>query len=206
MSYATPEHEFSKRLVGLALVVLLHGAAAYALVRTLGYRLVEVYQPSVEVSLVAGARQGITPEQDKPFPALKFAPPPLPIVPLPEVRIESSRDAARAASGGKANGAAPQLGRRAPVRTAPVVDLSRCEKYPYPPEAQKAGQAGTVLLGIVIDVDGSVLQSKILRSSGFLELDEAARRAMTRCRFRPATVDGVPERTRASLEYRWKIE
>lgn len=206
MSYATPEHEFSKRLIGFTVVVLLHGALAFALVRSLGYRLVEVYQPPLEVGLVPGGRQGITPERVTPAPAPDVTAPELPVIPLPEVRIDTSREPARAASGGKADGAAAQLGRHTPVRTAPVVDLSRCEKYPYPPEAKRAGRTGTVRLAIVIDVDGSVLQSKIERSSGSVELDEAARRAMLYCTFRPATVDGVPERTRASLEYQWKIE
>jgi protein TonB len=206
MSYANPEHEFPKRLIGFAIVVLLHGALAYALVKSLGYHLVEVYQSPLEVSLVTGGRQGITPERVTPSLAPALAPLPLPVIPLPEVRIDASRESARAASVGKANGVPAQLGRHTPLRTAPVVDLTRCEKYPYPPEAKKAGRAGTVRLAVVIDVDGSVLQSKIERSSGSLDLDEAARRAMLYCTFRPATVDGVPERSRASVEYQWKIE
>ncbi len=206
MSYAIPEHDLSKRLVGFAVVVILHGVVAYALVKSLGYRLVEVYRPPLEVNLVPSGRQGITPERVAPALAPDLSVPELPVIPLPEVRIDTPRDSTRSVTGGKTDESGAQRGRHVPVRTAPVVDLTRCDKYPYPPEAKRAGRAGTVRLAIVIDVDGSVLQSKIERSSGSVELDEAARRAMLYCTFRPATVDGVPERARASLEYQWKIE
>jgi protein TonB len=202
---AIAPHDASRKAIGFALVLVLHIAAIAGLAQSLGYRVVEVLRPPLEASLVAGAKQGITPERVKPLSTARLSAPPLPVVPLPEVRIEAAPRRAPAGAGGRGDEAAPS-GRRQPVRTAAVVDLSRCAKYPYPPEAMKAKQSGTVLLSVVIEVDGSVVQSKIERSSGSLPLDEGARRAILYCRFRPATVDGVPERTRASVEYQWKIE
>ena len=61
-------------------------------------------------------------------------------------------------------------------------------------------------LSFLIDVDGRVLESKVERSSGYRRLDEAARAALGACKFRPATVDGRPERAWARIDYDWKIE
>jgi protein TonB len=55
-------------------------------------------------------------------------------------------------------------------------------------------------------VDGKVLQAEIEKSSGFKRLDEAARTGLSRCQFKPATVDGKPEQGWASLKYTWRLE
>jgi len=55
-------------------------------------------------------------------------------------------------------------------------------------------------------VDGKVLDSKVERTSGSRRLDEAARAGLTLCRFRPATLNGRPERTWGRIDYVWKLE
>ena len=47
-------------------------------------------------------------------------------------------------------------------------------------------------LSFLIDVDGKVLDSKVDRSSGFRRLDEAARAGLGLCKFKPATLNGLP--------------
>jgi protein TonB len=42
-------------------------------------------------------------------------------------------------------------------------------------------------------------------SSGHPRLDEAARAALSLCRFKAGTVDGRPEKSWAKLRYVWKI-
>jgi protein TonB len=59
---------------------------------------------------------------------------------------------------------------------------------------------------MLIDLNGQVLESKIERSSGHRRLDEAARAGLSLCKFRPATVDGKPEKTWSRIEYEWRIE
>ena len=51
-----------------------------------------------------------------------------------------------------------------------------------------------------------LLDSKVERSSGFRRLDEAARAGLSQCKFRPATVNGKPERSWGRIEYVWKLE
>lgn len=62
---------------------------------------------------------------------------------------------------------------------------------PYPRNALVAGLHGTVLLRVLVDVDGRPLRVEIERSSGHRQLDDAARRfVLKRWSFRPAMQGG----------------
>lgn len=61
----------------------------------------------------------------------------------------------------------------------------------YPPEALSRELEGTVMLKVLVDVDGSPLSVEIERSSGHRKLDDAARRQVLRkWKFKPAIKDG----------------
>ena len=61
----------------------------------------------------------------------------------------------------------------------------------YPHAALRAGIEGTVLLQVLVDVDGRPLQVDVSRSSGDRRLDSAAREQVLRhWRFHPAVRDG----------------
>ena len=61
----------------------------------------------------------------------------------------------------------------------------------YPRNALRAGITGTVLLQVLVGIDGRPLEVKVAQSSGHRELDEAARaQVLRRWSFRPATRDG----------------
>lgn len=63
----------------------------------------------------------------------------------------------------------------------------------YPRIALQRQWSGTVLLQVLVDVDGRPLDVTIARSSGHRELDEAARlQVLKRWSFQPATRDGTP--------------
>ena len=79
----------------------------------------------------------------------------------------------------------PVTGLRLEYATAP--------SPPYPRDALIAGLQGTVLLQVLVDVDGRPVQVDVERSSGHRVLDDAARRYVLRhWMFRPATKDGRP--------------
>lgn len=62
---------------------------------------------------------------------------------------------------------------------------------PYPPAALRAGYQGTVVLRVLVDVDGRPLRVEVETGSGYRELDDAARRhVLRRWRFQPAMRDG----------------
>ena len=176
MSYAV-QKDSSRRLVGLAVVVTLHAALIYALVYGLARKIVEVVRQPLETKIIEEVK---APPPDRPPP---------PYIPPPEVQVH-----------------VPDLKPAEPVRTAPVVSANTCEKPSYPAAALRANEVGTVRLSFLIEADGRVLDSKVERSSGYRRLDEAARAALSLCKFRPATVDGRPERARARIDYVWKLE
>ena len=92
------------------------------------------------------------------------------------------------------------------MRTAAGVNAALCEKPEYPSASRRLEEEGTVHLRFLVGVDGKVIQSEVEKSSGFKRLDEAARAGLARCQFRPATVDGKPEQSWASIRYTWRLE
>jgi periplasmic protein TonB len=101
--------------------------------------------------------------------------------------------------------AAPTPG-KVPARTPARVSAAQCEKPAYPNASRRMEEEGTVSLRFLVGVDGLVIQSEIEKSSGFKRLDDAARAGLSKCRFQPATVDGVPEQAWASMKYTWRLE
>jgi len=81
-----------------------------------------------------------------------------------------------------------------------------CAKPDYPSASRRMEEEGTVTLKFLIGVDGKVIQAEVDKSSGFARLDEAARNALSKCQFRPGTVDGKPEQSWASIRYTWRLE
>jgi protein TonB len=62
---------------------------------------------------------------------------------------------------------------------------------PYPVDAIRSSLTGTVLLRVLVDVDGKPIDVRIERSSSHRMLDVAARKqVMAKWRFRPAMQDG----------------
>lgn len=61
----------------------------------------------------------------------------------------------------------------------------------YPRDAMSKGLEGTVVLKVLVDVDGTPISVEIERSSGHFKLDDAAKRQVLRkWKFKPAIVDG----------------
>ncbi|MCR6629196.1 MAG: energy transducer TonB [Magnetospirillum sp.] len=81
-----------------------------------------------------------------------------------------------------------------------------CRAPAYPPEAKRRRETGTVMLGLLIDTEGSVIDRRIEQSSGSDTLDQAALNALAKCKFTPGTVDGRAQQAWARLRYVWKLE
>lgn len=93
------------------------------------------------------------------------------------------------ANDGVATDIAPPAGPVAGMR----LEYAKAPAPPYPREALRAGLQGTVLLQVLVDVDGRPLRVEVQKSSGHRELDDAARKFVLRhWTFRPATQGGHP--------------
>lgn len=78
-------------------------------------------------------------------------------------------------------------------------------KPAYPDEAREAGVDGVVVLRITIGPDGRVEDVKVVETPGF-GLEVAARAAILRARFKPATRDGQPARSTITYRYVFRLD
>jgi protein TonB len=92
------------------------------------------------------------------------------------------------------------------VHVAAVVDAANCAKPDYPKSALRNGDSGVVTLALLIGTDGRVADSKIEKSSGFRDLDRAAQVGLGLCRFKPGTMDGVPQQSWTRMQYIWNLD
>jgi len=210
MSYAHPKSS-SRPVIALVAVGIFHIVLIYALIHGLARKIVEVVRAPLETKIIEEIKRPPPEQPPPPPPPPKLATPPPPFIPPPEVQIQVPAQlppTITAVVPTPPSVPIPPPAAPAPAqqRTAAVVDARGCEKPPYPAASLRANERGIVRLSFLIDVDGRVLESKVERSSGYRRLDEAARAALGACKFRPATVDGRPERAWARIDYDWKIE
>ncbi|MBS1148461.1 MAG: ferric siderophore transporter, periplasmic energy transduction protein TonB [Myxococcaceae bacterium] len=78
-------------------------------------------------------------------------------------------------------------------------------KIPYPDEARKAGVEGTVRLRIVVDNEGRVVDVKVLNGPGY-GLNDAARDAIRRFKFKAAIKGGEPVSTTMVYNYTFLLD
>ena len=98
-------------------------------------------------------------------------------------------------------GGAPVLGAVTPPGLAEGI---RNPDPEYPAASRSQGEQGVVTVLLRISPAGSVEGMEVIRSSGYAALDEAARRAVQRWRFRPAMRDGlaIPGTIRTAIHFR----
>lgn len=81
-----------------------------------------------------------------------------------------------------------------------------CSKPAWPAGALEAKQGGTTTLALLIGADGKVEQSKITKSSGYDELDQAARVGIAKCTFDAGKKGGKPVSAWMQMQYVWTPE
>ena len=84
-------------------------------------------------------------------------------------------------------------------------ELANEVKIPYPEEARRAGIEGTVTLSVTVDLDGRVVSARVLNGPGY-GLNEAARNAILRFRFRPAIKGGEAVSTEMKYSYTFLLD
>jgi protein TonB len=83
-------------------------------------------------------------------------------------------------------------------------DAKTC-KAEYPKASLMNEEQGAVSLAFLVAADGSVIESKIEKTSGFKGLDKAAIKGLSTCKFKPGTKDGAPAQTWAKVDYVWSL-
>ncbi len=221
---ANPPHQDAYQLpggrkpaVGLGVVVLLHLLFFWALNAGLGRELLHTAPALVMAQLLTPEPPSPPAAVPPPPPQKTATPPPTPVAPLPAPVLEPTPVAAVPAPAialaptPPAPAPAPAAVVYAPpppaVRVAATLQATgKCQKLEYPTLSSKREEQGSVVLKFLIGVDGHVQDSQIEQSSGYARLDEAARAGLSKCQFKPGTVDGKPEASWASLKYTWRLE
>ena len=193
-SYAARQRSPRKHLTGIGLVVLLHAVLLWAISSGLARQVVRITENTVEAVLMSEAPPPAPlPTPKTPPPKTPAPPPPAPTSTAPAITQTTAPPAAAPTAPAIRTGAVIQPG-------------AHCAKPDYPSASRRLEEEGTVTLKFLIGTDGKVLQADIEKSSSFTRLDEAARNALSKCQFRPGTVDGKPEQSWANIKYTWRLE
>lgn len=92
------------------------------------------------------------------------------------------------------------------VQGAEVLSWDLCPKPAYPRASIRNEETGVATLDFTVAASGHLLGATVARSSGFPKLDNAAYAALTRCRFRPASIDGTPVQATVQVQYVWTLD
>ena len=85
-----------------------------------------------------------------------------------------------------------------------AVDVQACSKPDYPARWINDGTSGNVVVDVLVGPDGTVLESKVVQSSGYRLVDHASVRAVEHCKLKVSSTQASPSWSR--LMYAWVIE
>jgi periplasmic protein TonB len=205
-SYAARQRSPIKHWRSIALVLLLHVVLLWAIQSGLAQKVVQVAKVVVQAELISEVTPSLPPPPTpKPLPPAPPPPPTAPVVTTPSpaaIQLPAAPPVAAPVAP-----TAPPAPAAPAVRTSAVIQAgATCAKPDYPSASRRLEEEGTVTLKFLIGVDGRVMQAEVEKTSGFQRLDEAARNALSKCQFKPGTVDGKPEQSWASIKYTWRLE
>lgn len=84
------------------------------------------------------------------------------------------------------------------------VDAQACNKPAYPSRWVDQGASGNVVVDVLVGTDGTVLESKLVQSSGYRHVDRASVRAVEGCKLKLSSAQAAPSWSR--VKYEWVIE
>ncbi|MPZ35082.1 MAG: TonB family protein [Rhodospirillales bacterium] len=133
--------------------------------------------PEMPPPVIPPLQKKPVPKPERPKPVQRKPPAPVPQAPV----HNQPQQAAPAAAAAPRVVSASQLGFLVPPNTR------------YPARARKAGEQGSVMVRVFVDVAGRPAQVTLETSSGHPALDEAAMSAVRGAQFRPYSEGGVPK-------------
>lgn len=130
------------------------------------------------------------------------------VVPIPRsvtreasvMAIPVTTPASEPADSAEAISAVPAIAANASLAYETVIEPT------YPVESRRRGEQGTVLLRVRVGRDGLPIEIDVERSSGYRQLDRAAREAVLRWRFRPVQINGVNVEARGLVPIRFDVK
>ena len=143
-------------------------------------------------------------QQSSPTPQSSL--PPSAVAPGPAETQANESSAASTSSAPISKDAAITSGHASTAQWVSRLDYADGPPTPvYPPRARQAGQEGKVILRVTINSSGQTESIEVKTSSNYSSLDEAAKEAVRRVRFRPYTSGGVAMRAMADIPFEFKL-
>lgn len=90
------------------------------------------------------------------------------------------------------------------LNTQPIYYSQKAPRYPR--KALSKGQQGTVLLMLVVNEQGHVIDVDVMQSSGVTSLDKAAAKAVKKWRLQPVKSHGVAVVSRVKVPVRFNLQ
>jgi protein TonB len=209
MDYAQQQRNPFKHLTGFVLVLLLHIVVGYAVVTGLARKVVEVVKQPFETKIVEEKKAPPPPEAPPPPPPKLVVPPP-PFIPPPEIQIAVQAPANTITQvTTKTPPPAPPVVKPTPRPATPAsFQRDKCSAGPepvYPMASRRNQEAGTLVLHMYVEANGSPTKVEIQKSSGHARLDDAAKAWALTCTLKPGTLDGKPIAGWTSQQYTFTL-
>lgn len=183
MNY-TEYPEPRRNLTGLVAVVGLHLIVAWALATGLAHKVVDVLKQPLTVSVIEEIKPLPPPPPPPPPKQTRIQPrtPPPSYVPPAEVIVEAPPQVATITTSAEPAPEPPPAAPAVPV-PAPIVNAAvACPnsdevraRVPYPPQAERRGLSGKVLVEFTVSADGSVRDVTAISSTSTLFVSTATR-------------------------------
>ena len=202
------------------LVAAVHVAVGAVFVHSIDTKTISLSRlPEQVLVMIEPERPTPPPQPEPPKPAQQLAPPKL-FVPKPDVPVAPPPlpDTVQATTASDPSpfpampsdpvpqAPAAPTANPGQMRTAVLADANGCALPAYPAAAAREGVTGTSTLALLVGADGRVSSARIEHSSGSRVLDSAALNALSLCKFKPATNNGVPEAGWAKLAFVWTLD
>lgn len=220
MHAAQSYKESGSKITKIAIVTAMHLGVALALIGMKVHQKAEADRP-VDVVFKEEPRKIIEPEPVKPdldtpktvidkivVPIVEFDIKPPETTQVLKVTPPGPKpeDGERGLPSGPGGGTVADKPAVADKFTLAMANASDCARPDYPARAVRNGNTGTVNLSLLIGTDGRVTEAKVQKSSGYRELDRAAVDALSLCKFKPATRNGVAEPAWGQIAYAWSLD
>ena len=212
MSYAD-QSVSNRRLVSIAIVVVIHLLLGYALITGLGTNFIKKMATDLKTFDVEDEPPPPPDKPPPPPPEQKVEPPPMvappPIVSPPQISAPVAIQVVPRAPviitpQAPPAPPPPRVSQAASARGDPAQWITNDD---YPPSAQRDGREGVSVIAWEVNTAGKVENCHVTQSSGSSDLDETACRVLTRRgKYTPAKdQDGNPIRQNQSRRVRWVL-
>jgi protein TonB len=205
--YGTATQATPQRALSIALVILIHLGAIYALATGLAQNLYKKTVQELKAEVIPPKLDTVKPP---PPPPPELAKPPPPFVPPPDIVITNETAPTNTITVQSKVATPPPPKVEAPSGITAPVSYGKghnCGDRFYPPIAVRLNQTGVTRVRITVAADGNVTDASVVGSSGHDSLDQATVKCvLAGWHYKPAMQNGQPIAAQTEATVEWKLQ